>query len=271
MANQSQSRGANRIDYRCQNDVAGNSGASAETSLFSATSPKRSSRISRIAGFRRRWDNEDTMNAEIESMIASSKKQPQQLLRFHLRHLFLAVTLVSILCAIMVSSEGAWALVLGCAVLLVGAHVMGNLIGTRLRNSAAEVDAWNRSQSGQRFGGPRVTEKPLTDVQPLLPPSTPLATKQKVAHWTRWFVAGGTCLGLVLGTYAIYVTLGTDAGWAGWLVGVLSSGVLGAWVAFLICTFNSIARHAWRHADRNGELDTSLSQLPVADAEPAQV
>ena len=200
----------------------------------------------------------------------SAKSRPEpQLLRFHLRHLFLAVTFVCVLCGVMVSADGAWPMVIGGAVLLVGAHILGNLLGTRLRDSSEAVEAWNRERAGDKFQSPQVSDRPLSSVQPLLPPSTPLATKQKVAHWTVWFVAGGLLVGLIAGGYAISITLGADAGWPGWLVGTVSCGVLGAWAAFLISTFSSIARHAWRHADRNSPSGDAMRGKPAVDSEAA--
>lgn len=188
------------------------------------------------------------MPHEPTTPLPSERPEPQ-LLRFHLRHLFLGVTLVSCFCAAMVATDGPWPLVITGGVLLVGAHVLGNLVGTKLKESSADVDQWLRSRPGQRHEPPRITTQPLSAVKASLPPSTPLATSDYVARWTVWFVAGGMLLGLAAGIAGVAWMLGTQAGWAGWIVGTVSCGVLGAWLAFLGSTFSSIARHAWRHAD----------------------
>ena len=178
-----------------------------------------------------------------------SKSREPQLLRFHLRHLFIMVTLFSVLCAVLVTAEGPWPLVVVSAVFLVGAHVLGNLIGTRLRDSSREVSHWLSSQPEGHKELPRVTTRPLDQVKADLPPSTPLASKQRVARWTYWFVGMGASIGLIAGGAAVGSLSSHEMTWAGWLVGVISAGILGAWIAFLASTFSAIARHAWRHAD----------------------
>ncbi len=190
----------------------------------------------------------------IESTKAGPPARPEpQLLRFHLRHLFLVVTLVSIFCAAMVATQGPWPLVICGGVLLVGAHVLGNLIGTRLKDSSEDVDQWLLTQPGHQHEIPRITTRPLAEVKSSLPPSTPLARSDRIAQWTFWFVVGGSLLGLAGGIVGLALVFGTSAGWGGWIVGALSSGVLGAWLAFLASTFGSIARHAWRHADQGSK------------------
>lgn len=172
------------------------------------------------------------------------------LFRFHLRHLFLGVTLFCLFCAVMVLTDGPWPLVIASAVLLVGAHVMSTAIGNRLRDTSDEVSQWLLTRPGVQNERPRVSNKPLEQLRADLPPSSPLASKVSVARWTRWFIIGGVSLGLIGGALAIGLTIGERIGWAGWLVGTLSCGILGAWLAFLGSTFGAIARHAWRDADR---------------------
>ena len=184
---------------------------------------------------------------------ARNEAREPQLLRFHLRHLFLAVTLFSVFCAVMVIAEGPWPLVIFSSLLLVGAHVMSTAIGTRLRDTSSDVRNWLLTQPDAHLEQPQVSDRPLDQVREQLPPSSPLATKQRVTRWTSFFVIVGILIGLIGGATTIGFTIGQRIGWAGWLVGTISCGVLGAWLAFLASTFGAIARHAWRDADQRSE------------------
>ena len=170
-----------------------------------------------------------------------------QLFRFGLKQMFFMLSLAGVLCGLLVGAEGSWRLVIGLAVLLVGAHVLGNLFGTRLRDTSGDVVRWRAQQSGADL--PVATDQPIELAKLDLPPSTPLASRQRVARWTAWFVGGGTVAGLIFGGTTIALTVGSQIGWAGWAIGTISCGVLGAWAAFLASTFSSVARHAWRHAN----------------------
>jgi hypothetical protein len=64
----------------------------------------------------------------------------------------------------------------------------------------------------------------------------------------RWYVLGGLAAGVVGATAILVLTIGTRAGWAGWLVGMISGGVLGVWIAFMAVSFTTIARDASRQA-----------------------
>jgi hypothetical protein len=127
--------------------------------------------------------------------------------------------------------------------------VLGNLLGTRLRDTSGDVLQWRAQQPGVGADLPAATGQPVELAKLDLPPTTPLASRQRVARWTAWFVGGGTLGGLILGGAVIASTIGPRIEWASWAVGTISCGVLGAWAAFLASTFGSIARHAWRHAN----------------------
>jgi hypothetical protein len=164
----------------------------------------------------------------------------------------LLVALASVFCAALVGASGLWPLVICLAVLLVAAHVLGNLIGTRLRDTSHEVVAWRAVQPGLGPDHPVAAREPVELEKLRLPPGTPLGSHERIAHWTVWFVAGGLAVGLVAGCTAIALTIGPRIEWVGWIVGTISCGVLGAWAAFLASTFSAIARHAWRHAHERG-------------------
>jgi len=181
--------------------------------------------------------------------VARLSRREPQLLRFRLRQMFYMVTLASVLCALLVGTEGPWPWLISLAALLAAAHVLGNLLGTRLRDTSQEIVAWRALQPELDPDLPVATGLPIELAKLNLPPGTPLASHERIARGTAWFVAGGLALGLVAGSMAIALTIGPRIEWAGWVVGTISCGVLGAWAAFLASSFSSIARHAWRHAN----------------------
>lgn len=176
-----------------------------------------------------------------------------QLLRFRLRQMFLFVTLLSVFCTLLVLTKGPWPLVILCATLLVGAHVLGTLIGTRLRDNSSDIQRWRavntRLDVDKTVANLTITERDQLD----LPPTTPLADQGFTNRWLIWFVLAGALLGVIVGGATIWITVGYRIGWAGWAVGTLSCGVLGTWTAFLASSFSAIARHAWRHASEKGK------------------
>jgi hypothetical protein len=180
---------------------------------------------------------------------AGCAREPH-LFRFGLKQMFYMLSLAGVLCGLLVGTGDSWPLIIGLAVLLVGAHVLGNWLGTRLRDTSAEVLQWRAEQSGLGPDDPVAIGQPVELANLDLPPSTPLGSRQKVARWTVWFVTAGTIGGLIAGGTIIALTIGPRIEWAGWAVGTISCGVLSAWAAFLASTFSSIARHAWRHANQ---------------------
>jgi hypothetical protein len=180
--------------------------------------------------------------------LPAGRRREPHLFRFGLKQMFLLLSLAGVLCGLLVGTGGSWPLIIGLATLLVGAHVLGNSLGTRLRDTSGEVLQWRADQSGLGPDVPVATGQPIELAKLNLPPSTPLASRQRVARWTAWFVGGGAIGGLLAGSTVIAMTIGPRIEWAGWVVGTISCGVLGAWVVFLASTFSSIARHAWRHA-----------------------
>lgn len=185
-------------------------------------------------------------------MPANSPREPH-LFRFGLRQLFLAITLLSVLCALLVLTKGAWPLVIGISALLLAGHLFGTLIGTRLRDTSHEVRHWKAGQPRFLDDGPRAELQPGASARASLPPRTPLANRGHTNHWLLWFLVGGAMLGMLVGGPLLGLTIGSRIGWPGLVVGTVSCGVLGIWTAFLASCFSSIARHAWKHAHQEGK------------------
>ncbi|MDZ4656819.1 MAG: hypothetical protein SH868_04480 [Bythopirellula sp.] len=169
------------------------------------------------------------------------------LLKFRLRQMFFVVTLLSLLCAIISLTDGPWPWMIVLCAVMIAAHVLGNLIGTRLRDTSGEVIRWRSADPRQSPDGPRATSP--ADLASLpLPPETNLANFGRLVRGMKWFLLGGLVLGFGLGGTVLALTIGHRIGWAGWVVGTISGAVLGIWLAFLAVSFTTIARDAWRQA-----------------------
>ncbi len=180
--------------------------------------------------------------------MSSTPPREPHLLRFGLRQMLLFVTLICVLLALLVLTKGPWPLAIGASAVLVAAHVFGTLIGNRLRDTAQDVVEWRAANPTIEDDLPEVNVKHTNTATPVLPPATPLADHGRVSNWLRWFLAAGAILGTFIGGTILELSLGQRIGWAGWVVGVISCGVLGIWAVFLANSFWSIIRQAWRHS-----------------------
>jgi hypothetical protein len=168
------------------------------------------------------------------------------LLKFRLRQMFLWVTLLCLLLALIATTSGPWPWVIIIFALMVAAHVLGNLIGTRLRDTSEEVVQWRNSDPRQSADHPQSTPQPY-DVSSLpLPPETNLRNFGRMIRGMKWFLLAGLLIGLLFGGTVLWLTIGHRIGWAGWVVGTLSGGVMGTWIAFLAVSFTTISRDALR-------------------------
>ncbi|MCA9236935.1 MAG: hypothetical protein KDA44_15770 [Planctomycetales bacterium] len=183
------------------------------------------------------------------SSVAGSAGRPRpapQLFRFGLRQLFAAVTLSTLLAALMATLPGAWPWVIGGVVAMVGAHVFGTLIGTRLRDTSRDVQLWRSSLGLQESDQPRISSsRPRPES---LPQTTPLADRHQAPQRDRWALIAGVATGIVLGGAGIWLGWGDRLSLPAVLVGAVSCGVLGAWLALVATSFTAIAKHAVRHA-----------------------
>lgn len=169
------------------------------------------------------------------------------LLKFRLRQMFLVVTLLSVLCALIAVTRGPWPWVIGLSAIMVAAHVLGNLIGTRLRDTSQDVVHWRSADPNQSPDLPCKT--PVADISvACLPPETNLRNFGRLVAGLRWYLLGGFSIGFLIAGLILAVTIGYRITWAGWLVGAVSGGVLGVWIAFLAVSFTTIARDALRQA-----------------------
>jgi hypothetical protein len=161
--------------------------------------------------------------------------------------LLIFVTAVSILLAGLVTLPGMPALALLLAALVLGFHVLGNVLGTKLRSRADRdhsgpyairaLDGWRNVSGAQPQPPPReVTARPWYgrggDPLPWIPRITATAV----------FVGG--CLGAVFLT----LTVGHRTSAAGLAVGALSLAAICGWLAFLAMHFYVNVRRGFREA-----------------------
>jgi hypothetical protein len=191
----------------------------------------------------------NTARAETPAIPASLDREPH-LFRFGLRHLFLYMSLAAVLLALLARLGGPWPMVVASCVSLVGAHVFGTFVGTRLRDTSQEVQRWKaRSGSPDRDG-------PIASLQPTLatftmPETTPLAARSHGSplHWAT--LAIGTVFGAALGVGGLSFVAQRHITWIGLALGGVSCAVMGAGLGLIACSFVSISKLAWRHATRD--------------------
>ena len=105
--------------------------------------------------FHAQSDNADSMSAALESAAplaqpptdsgpasASELYREPQLVRFGLRQLFACFSAAVALIALVARMGGVWPIIAASVSLLVAAHVLGTFVGTRLRDTSAEVTRW---------------------------------------------------------------------------------------------------------------------------------
>lgn len=157
-------------------------------------------------------------------------KPPQ----FSLRTLLIIVTLLGGLFAVMATIGVMWSAILGLFLILAAAHVVGNALGTTLRDHS------DRSLV--------VSIARTTPARPNIEAGKQLTQKIALAKITRTMTILGALLGAILGSVAMSIVMWEHINWGGMALGVFSAGVLGGFAGFLGSSFFTIARGAWREA-----------------------
>jgi hypothetical protein len=159
-------------------------------------------------------------------------KPPQ----FTLRTLLLIVSALAGLLAVMTAIGSLWSLAILLLLALVLAHVLGNAVGTKLRDrsvSRADVEAGmtpNRPLPRRELLSPRRLTEPAR------------------LHWITLVITGcGVLAGGYFGGSALAASY-PDATSAAVVLGFVSSGVLGGFAAFTASSFLTVARQALSEA-----------------------
>lgn len=192
----------------------------------------------------------ESPDAEDRSRPVTGPSEPQ-ILHFGLRQWFYFISGVAILCALLARLETVGALLVLSIVGLVAAHVVGTFLGTRLRDTSAEVTRWKGRPGSPDVDVPVAVPQPVALSELRLPETTTLAGQGRGSWSTRLAVAVGGMVGLVCGAAAIVKFAGPDVTRAGAALGAVSCGVIGAWMTLLASNFWAIAREAWRHASKH--------------------
>jgi hypothetical protein len=156
--------------------------------------------------------------------------------QFTLRALFAVVALFAIVFALLRYGGGAAAMVVITFGALIAAHVVGNSLGTRLRDDVS------------REMNPRPAHLPQRVPSTPVPIDRRLHERTPIGRVILITTGGAAFTAAVLGGAALF--LWTSAGPSGWLVGTLSSAVVGGFVGFLLASFLEMTIRAWWQAAR---------------------
>ena len=145
--------------------------------------------------------------------------------QFCLRTLMLMVTLCGVLFALMSALGGLWSLMLILFLSLAAAHVLGNAIGTQLRDATG------------RHPRPADAAEPYDATSPPVPPAQRLQERTGIHRKMVVVAALGAILGGTSGGLVLLATLGERASLASLGLGIGSSAVLGGFFGFLLSSF----------------------------------
>ncbi len=159
--------------------------------------------------------------------------------QFGLRTLLLGVTLLSVAFAVSVAVGAAQSMMLLLLASLIGLHIVGNALGTRLRDRRECEDRALKSGDAGR---------PEFGVAPTIAPARRL--QENTAIRRPWLVAGAVCATIsgTVGGLAIAALVGEKLTIPGLALGIASSAVLGGFFGFMACSLWSVARTALREA-----------------------
>jgi len=184
----------------------------------------------------------------LQGSAASHSDREPHLFRFGLRQLFSLVSAAAVLCTLLAVTSGPWPWIIAFFAALVMAHVAGNFLGTRLRDTSEEVKHWKSVHSATGPDDPASTPEPVRWAELGLPAQTPLAWHAPAPRRLCWVIIGVAAASATGGTVALVLLAGEHGSLPALAVGAVSCGVIGAWASLLASSFWAIARHAWRHA-----------------------
>jgi hypothetical protein len=160
--------------------------------------------------------------------------------QFTLRTLLVAITLLACAFAVMTAIGSVWTLAILLFAALVAGHVVGNALGTTLRDRSARRKVDEREVAVR--AGPRLE---------IVSPSR--LTVPARLHWiTMVMAAGGALAGGYFGGAALAASY-PEATTAAVVLGFASSGVLGGLAGFAASSFVSVVQQALREAHAGGD------------------
>ena len=161
--------------------------------------------------------------------------------RFSLRTMLMVVSALCCVFALMAAAGVIWSVALLLVIALAGAHVLGNSLGTKLRDEATRQVYSELDTQGV---APCPSQLPI-----VLPPRLAKQTRlHRTVGVTSIAAAGvGGELGGMLAAYTY-----PESSVAAVALGVVSMAVLGGLAGFATSSFLSVARQAFREATANG-------------------
>jgi hypothetical protein len=152
--------------------------------------------------------------------------------QFTLRTLLVVMGALACLFAVMTAVGSLWSLAILLLLALVSAHVVGNAVGTQLRDRSTRHRIDRNRVAPSRAAAPREFAAPKRLTEPAR------------LHWITLVMAGG---GAVAGGYFGGSALADsypEATTAAVVLGVVSSGVLGGFAGFATSSFLSVMQQA---------------------------
>lgn len=171
--------------------------------------------------------------------------------KFSLRGLWLIMTVLCCLFALMAAIGLFWSAVLLLVLCLVMAHVLGNSMGTRLREHA------NRQVEHDRALGRR---EPPDVIRLNVDAPRQLTQRIRLKRITLVMTVGGAVVGAEFGGAGL-AAIHPQAPIGAVALGVVSSAVLGGFAGFLASSFLSVVRQALNEAHRGS---TPPAKPPLA-------
>jgi hypothetical protein len=165
--------------------------------------------------------------------------------RFTLRTLLAVITGLCCLFGLMAALGSLWSIAILLIAGLVLAHVLGNSLGTKLRDRATRASALEAGPAGPR----------ATAINACVQPGR-LSQQIRLSRITLVMALGGAMAGAFLGAVGsagAYPEAGTPAV----ALGTVSAAVLGAFAGFMTCSFVLVMRQAWREALAHGDAGRS--------------
>jgi hypothetical protein len=164
-------------------------------------------------------------------------KPPQ----FRLRTMLLGVALVCVLLVVMISIGMFWAMGLLMLILLIVAHVVGNSLGTQLRDHGSRITT--AAEDPNKLSATAVSAQPW---------QRPLAGRMQEKEPVGWLLIALSVIGAIasgiVGGLAISSLYWDKIGAGGIVIATLAAGVIGGMAVFLTGTFIDMVRRVWREA-----------------------
>ena len=194
------------------------------------------------------------MASKITASVQTRNKLPQ----FTLRTMFLLITVLGLSFAVLETIGMAASFGLLLAVVLVALHVIGNALGTRLRDEASlDISEFNH----------RNADYPIT--HHAVPLDTPHVVTGLNGHTRQgWVIYFAMVAGAVAGCFfgATFLLNSSNPSMRGLLVGAGSSGVVGALFGFLYGSFLKTWLSAWWQASAASDAPDKPSSTKIASS-----